>query len=319
MINQFSMSKKIIAWMLTLCLVITLIPDLGYAAENSENAEKTVSSSAELDEEQEDCVDDPAMEELTEEQVIDKTECTTTYDLGDGIKSVVLHGGDVRFENDEGELIDYDPTLVEIGDDQTTESDISLEGYSYENKTGDKKQYLPEVLSEETPIILEYNDHQITLIPQNETVAELGLSECEATVEEEMVPDIYEGTGESLPVNAVYGNDTDTVTFTYTSGDAGIKETITLSEKPEDNIFLYKISVGDLLIKENVLDEGITIIDPDTDDIVAGIEQISSVVQSNSAAAEETSAISEELSAQATNLEEMVKQFFYGLKTKIRL
>lgn len=43
--------------------------------------------------------------------------------------------------------------------------------------------------------------------------------------------------------------------------------------------------------------------------IGTGIEQITLVVQSNSAAAQETSALSEELSAQATNLEEMVKQF----------
>jgi len=43
--------------------------------------------------------------------------------------------------------------------------------------------------------------------------------------------------------------------------------------------------------------------------IGAGIEQITLVVQSNSAAAQETSALSEELSAQATNLEEMVQQF----------
>ena len=43
--------------------------------------------------------------------------------------------------------------------------------------------------------------------------------------------------------------------------------------------------------------------------VEAGFEQITSSVQNNSAAAEETSAVSEELSAQATNLEEMVKQF----------
>ncbi|MEG1140522.1 MAG: methyl-accepting chemotaxis protein [Lachnospiraceae bacterium] len=43
--------------------------------------------------------------------------------------------------------------------------------------------------------------------------------------------------------------------------------------------------------------------------IVQGIEQISSVVQGNSAAAEETSATSEELSAQAVSLNELVEHF----------
>lgn len=43
--------------------------------------------------------------------------------------------------------------------------------------------------------------------------------------------------------------------------------------------------------------------------VEAGIEQITTVVQSNSAAAEETSALSEELSAQAVNLETMIGKF----------
>lgn len=43
--------------------------------------------------------------------------------------------------------------------------------------------------------------------------------------------------------------------------------------------------------------------------IEAGIDQITTVVQNNSATAEETSAVSEELSAQAINLEEMVGKF----------
>lgn len=44
-------------------------------------------------------------------------------------------------------------------------------------------------------------------------------------------------------------------------------------------------------------------------EVEKGIEQISSVVQSNSAAAEETSATSEELSAQAETLNELVEEF----------
>lgn len=43
--------------------------------------------------------------------------------------------------------------------------------------------------------------------------------------------------------------------------------------------------------------------------VQAGIEQISYVVQNNSAAAQETSAVSEELSTQAINLEDMVSKF----------
>ena len=280
--SQTSMSKRLIAWLLTLCLVITLIPDIGYATEKSDSdssvtqseiADTTFADASEEEQEQMlDAATDPAMAELTEEQVIDKTENTTTYDMGDGTKSVVLHGGDVRFENDDGKLIDYDPSLIEVEENQTTESETSLEGYKYENKVGDKKQYLPEVLSEETPILMEYDGHQLSLIPKSETVTALELTESTATVEDAVVPDLYEGEGESLPVNAVYGSEDDPAIYTYQSGDAGIKETLTLNEKPETNVFIYEITVGNLFIKENVLDEGLTIIDPETDDIVAGIE-----------------------------------------------
>ena len=43
--------------------------------------------------------------------------------------------------------------------------------------------------------------------------------------------------------------------------------------------------------------------------VEAGINQITSVVQSNSASAQETSAMSEELSAQATKLDEAIDRF----------
>ena len=282
--DQFKYSKKtkFVAWLLTLCLVITLIPDIGYATGNSgreiskdkiEITNQTFAGSSEEQQEQMlDAATDPAMDGFSEEDVIDKTETTTTYDMGDGTKSLVLHGGEVRFENEEGKLIDYDPSLIKVGEDQKTGSDRLLTGYKYQNRAGDKKQYMPEVLSEDTPVLMEYEGYQITLTPKSETLAELGLAENTAMLEEDVMPDIYEGKGESLPVNAVYGSEEDPAIYTYQSGDAGIKETLTLNERPETNIFTYEINVGDLFIKENVLDEGLTIIDRETDDIVAGIE-----------------------------------------------
>ena len=42
--SQYSAKYKLIAWILTLCLVITLIPDIGYAAESADAAQGTVQS-----------------------------------------------------------------------------------------------------------------------------------------------------------------------------------------------------------------------------------------------------------------------------------
>ena len=280
--SQTSMSKRLIAWLLTLCLVITLIPDIGYAAENAdsdpsvmqtENANQTFAESSEKEQEQMlDAATDPAMDGLTEENVIEKTETTTVYDIGDGKKAKVIHGGEVRFENEKGKLVDYDPSLVKITDIEKTENGHNLDGYKFTNKIGDKKQYLPKKLSESTPVLMEYDGYHMTLVPTVDTVKTLGLESRLADVEEDVVPSIYEGDGESMPVNAVYGEKDDAAVLTYTSGDAGIKETLTLNERPETNVFTYEFFAGDLLVKENIGDEGITVIDPQTDDIVAGIE-----------------------------------------------
>ncbi len=53
---------------------------------------------------------------VTEEAAIDKTEDTTTYELSNGANMTVFHGEDVRFENEQGILVDYNPELVEIED-----------------------------------------------------------------------------------------------------------------------------------------------------------------------------------------------------------
>ncbi len=280
--SNYSMRYRFIAWLLSICLIITLIPDIGYAVGNTGSekpaveTEITAQTFAECSEEEQEymlqAATDPAMEGLDEEDVIDKTETTTTYDIGDGKKVKVLHGGQVRFENESGKLVDYDPELVKIADGEKSINDQSLKGYRFTNKTGDKKQYIPKMLSESTPVLMEYEGYQITLVPTEDTVKKLELEDKVANVEDDIVPSVYEGEGESLPVNAVYGAAGDAAVLTYTSGDAGIKETLKFNERPETNVFTYELFAGKLLVKENIADEGITMIDTENDDIVAGIE-----------------------------------------------
>ncbi|MCE2603998.1 hypothetical protein LH384_33465, partial [Pseudomonas aeruginosa] len=87
-----------LAWILSICLVITLIPELGFAASTGAGSAKTPAISP---------------DEVTEENVVEskKTTDTTTYDLGGGQEMTVFHGGEVRYENEKGELVDYDPSL----------------------------------------------------------------------------------------------------------------------------------------------------------------------------------------------------------------
>ena len=80
-------------------------------------------------------------------EVIDSesTKNSTTFRLSNGKKESVFYGQDVRYEDENGNLKDYDPTLVEIKD-KTSGHGHNLKDYQYENKDGDKKQYLPKKL-----------------------------------------------------------------------------------------------------------------------------------------------------------------------------
>ena len=263
--NRTGFWKKAISWLLTLCLVITLIPQMGYAARTG--SEETTQKQQTKKAEQKISADD-----VTEKNVIEKSETSTTYSLGGGEKMTVFHGGQVRFKDEKGALTDYDPGLVEIEAGETTEAKASLDGYKYRNKTGDEKQYLPKKLSEETPILLEKNGRQITLTPTDELVRDLGISKTNVKPEKETVTDPYQKESEKT-VEAVYAKssagDSGVASFTYTSEEHGVKETLTLLEKPEKNQFTYRLETGALIAKKNVTTEGITIYDEKSEDIVA--------------------------------------------------
>lgn len=119
-------------------------------------------------------------EEVTAENVIEeeKTADTTVFDLGGSRKMEVFYGSDVRFENENGELVDYDPSLVSVTDEKSI-GGTELEGYAYENKAGDSKQYLPGELSGETPIVMEKEEYRITFHPVQLTGADTQMDEGE--------------------------------------------------------------------------------------------------------------------------------------------
>lgn len=94
--------------------------------------------------------EDAETEETSTKIQEERSESLTVYDLGDGRKKAVIYGSEVRFTNEDGELTEYDASLVPV-ESKVSLNGESLEGYAYENKVGDRKQYLPEHLSEQTP------------------------------------------------------------------------------------------------------------------------------------------------------------------------
>lgn len=94
----------------------------------------------------------------------ESTKNSTTFRLPDGKKKTVFYSQDVRFENEEGKLEDYDPSLIKIQDSKSKQGK-DLSGYQYENKAGDKKHYFPEELTQETPVLMENGKYEISFAP----------------------------------------------------------------------------------------------------------------------------------------------------------
>ncbi len=249
---QYSFKKKLMAWILSISLVVTLIPEFTFAV-TADNNDEILSP-----------------EEVTMEDIVEKTETVTTYDIGGGEKMSVLHGGQVRFEDERGRLVDYDPSLKPVKPEEDTLQNMPLKGYLYTNKIGDKKHYLPETISEDIPVRMEYKDYAIEFALTDETAEQLSIASDEAVVEETTVQTPYEDEAE-LPVNAVYGDENDDTKLTYTSTEDSVKETLVLNEVPESNVFQYRLNLTGMYARKNITDNGITYYDKETEEITGYI------------------------------------------------
>lgn len=256
--------KKLTACTLIMCLMVTFMPSLAFAASAGNEVPK---ESAKEEVKTEDNV--------TEEDILSKTEDSTTYDLGAGKTMTVLYGGDVRYKDDNGKLKEYDASLVKIGEGEKTEQKRALQGYSVRNNKGDSKQYLPSKLSEDTPLIMENDKYNIQMTMSDETLSKLDVT-SDILVREEKLPDIYDEI-EDKKVNAKYESKNKKNKVTYTSGEHGVKEEITLGEPLGDdkdsNVIEYVLNIGNLKAKKNPESEAITIYDEDKEELVAGISK----------------------------------------------
>ena len=191
----------------------------------------------------------------------ENTETSTTFDVGDNKKMTVFYQDAVRYENEKGELIDYDPTLISV-EEEKTENDQNLDDYVYENAEGDKKQYFPETLSAETPILMEHEDYGIAIYPEG--------TFKNVKIEKEEYTNSYEET-QKVPLKAVYDVQGEAFAYEYTSTSSGVKEEIVLEEKPENNQFQYDLKLTGMTARKNQLDEGITLYDSKSEEIVGSI------------------------------------------------
>lgn len=256
--------KRIVAAVLVAAFMVTSIPYEGciVKAEEAQETETGNDTGKQNFGEGEEGVSADSYE-VSEEDArrSENTENSTTFDVGKNKKMTVFYQEAVRYKDEEGKLVDYDPSLTEVTGEKS-ENDNDLQGYVYENSQGDKKQYFPQELSEETPILMENEDYVISMNPTENLE--------KVQVEKEEYTNGYEETNE-VPLKAVYDAKDQKTSYEYTSTSSGVKEEIILKERPKDNTFTYDLWLDGMFARKNQLDEGITLYDSKTEDIVGNI------------------------------------------------
>lgn len=158
--------KQFLSWLLIFCVFFTscgweeVAEAAGMQKDTGDQTEEST-----IQEELEDSIvyeepEDIKKEELTEE----RTTHSTTWLLSDGNKQTVFYSNSIRYEDENGELTDYDSSLVAVSEEKSTDG-ADLEGYAYENAKGDKKSYIPEKIDDKTPLRLENGEYSLEVTP----------------------------------------------------------------------------------------------------------------------------------------------------------
>ena len=165
------------------------------------------------------------------EKKSERTKYSTTYRLSNGQYETEIYNNAIRYKDKKsGKLLDYDASLSLL------ENNADLKAYKYENKSGDKKNYFPKKLKESTPVITEYNDCKISVVPVDSNISKVSLDD------EIHTQDLY-GDEQEASYSVTYSNVKENTDINITSLEDGIKENIILNEKPVSNIFDYYIEV----------------------------------------------------------------------------
>ena len=159
-----------------------------------------------------------------------RTTNSTTYLLSNGSRKLEIYGEDIRYKEN-GKYVDYDPSLKKISkseekelkEQKVTKDKDTAGDYAYVNTAGDAKHYFPENLDEDSAVVMTKKNHVISFAPKFFTPLKIE----KKSIKED---------------NLTY-SDGRAVSYQYTSLKNGVKEEIILHEKPETNIFEFKLNL----------------------------------------------------------------------------
>lgn len=187
-------------------------------------------------------------ETITEvkELVDERTESSNTYLLSDGSKRIDICSQKIRYQ-EKGKLKEYDSSLVAMKkadrDKLKTFNDGGrIDEYIAVNKSGDSKQYFPQQLDKETPVVMNKGKYSLSFAP----------------IVDEKYNSIIDGNKIKYKANEIISE------YEYISQKNGIKENIVLSSKPSKNEICFKVDSKNITLIEDKQNKYIYFVDTES-------------------------------------------------------
>ena len=222
--------KKIIA----VLLVVSIVFNVGIFVAQA----KTIQESAKA----------AKKETITElrELADERTENSNTYLLSDGSKRIDICSQKIRYQ-EKGKLKEYDSSLVAMKKAdreklKTLNHGEKIDTYKVVNKSGDSKQYFPQHLDKETPVVMNKGKYSLSFAP---------------TVDEKY-NSVIDGNKITYKANGIISE------YEYTSQKNGVKENIVLSSKPSKNEICFKVDSKNITFIEDKQNKYIYFVDTES-------------------------------------------------------
>jgi len=166
--------------------------------------------------------------------------------LSDGSKRVDICSQKIRYQ-EKGKLKEYDSSLTTMDKaDRQKLKELnhgdSLGKYIAVNKSGDSKQYFPQQLDKEAPVVMNKGKYSLSFAP----------------IVDEKYNSVIDGNKITYKANGIISE------YEYTSQKNGVKENIVLSSKPSKNEICFKVDSKNITLIEDQQNKCIYFVDTES-------------------------------------------------------
>ncbi|MFR7761913.1 MAG: RHS repeat-associated core domain-containing protein [Eubacterium sp.] len=176
--------------------------------------------------------------------------------MSDGSKQLEIFNEDIRYKKN-GKMLEYDSSFVENTDDIIVKkkSFAKADEYAYVNTAGDCKQYIPEELDADTPVVLTKGGNMISFAPVYDIADEKVDAEV-AEMQSKKVTDKENAKTEQKIAPDVKLTETDSarykkenIVYEFVSENNGIKENVIFESKPKKYDVSYEFEMPNLYLE----------------------------------------------------------------------